>query len=204
MAVAWYRKAADQGNALAQHAMGGFYATGRGVTNDMAAAIQWWQKAAAQNQVEAEAKLGQLFLIPAPPYGTNYLNYAEAVRWLRRAASQDSANAMNDFGVAYEGGLGVPLDCKEAARWYRAAAELGNDQAQANLGQLYFDGRGVPLDMEQAYVWFKLSASQGNPLGTKGLDYFKNPLLLPPKQLGEAEQKVLDFRPQPAKGQPQP
>ena len=202
MAVQWYRKAADQGNALAQYAMGGFYAVGRGVTNDMDEAIQWWLKAAGQDQVDAEAKLGEIYLIPTAPYGTNYLNYAESLKWLNKAAAQGSAGAMNNLGVAYENGFGVKMDFKEAARRYRAAAEQGNDTAQANLGQLYFDGRGVDFDLVQAYKWFKLSAGKGNTLGTVGLANFQSHPLLNPKQQAEAEQMVLDFHPQTANGRP--
>lgn len=197
-AVQWYRKAADQGNVLAQYAMGGFYAAGRGVTNDMDEAVRWWLKAAGQDQVDAEARLGELFLIQTPQYRTNYLNYPEALKWLRKAAAQGSAGAMNNLGVAYENGFGVKMDFKEAARWYRASAEQGNDTAQANLGQLYFDGRGVEFDLVQAYKWFKLSASKGNTLGTAGLANFQTHPLLTPKQLADAEQMVLDFRPQAA------
>jgi len=179
--------------------MGGFYASGRGVTNDMKTAIQWWQKAAAQNQVDAQVALGQLFLIPEAPYGTNFLNYAEALRWLHQAAAQGSAPAMNDLGAAYEAGLGLKFDFKEAARWYRAAAEQGDSLAQANLGHLYFDGRGVPFDLIQAYKWFKLSSNQGNNLGTIGLARFKIQPLLSRREMAEAEQMVLDFHSQPPK-----
>jgi TPR repeat protein len=199
MAVQWYRKAADEGNALAQYAMGKFYAAGRGVTNDMHEAVQWWLKAAGQDQVEAEARLGELYLIPTAQYGTNYLNYAEALKWLHKAAAQGSTGAMNNLGVAYEHGLGLMPDFKEAARWYRAAAELGDDLGQANLGQLYFDGRGVEFDLAQAYKWFKLSAGKGNTLGVAGVANFQTHPLLTPKQQADAEQMVLDFHPQPAK-----
>lgn len=199
-AVAWYRRAADQGNPLAQYALGNFYATGQGVTNDLTQAIHWWQKAADQNQAEAEAALGELYLLPTETHGTNYLNYADAGRWLRRAAAHGSAAAMNNLGVAYETGLGVKVDFKAAANWYRAAAEQGDALAQANMGQLYFDGRGVAFDLVQAYKWFKLSANQGNSLGAVGLNDFMTHPLLVPKQLAEAEQLVLDFQPHPAQG----
>jgi len=202
-AVSWYRKAADQGNALAQYAMGNFYATGRGVTNDMSEAIKWWQKAAAQKQMDAEAALGQLYLLPQARYGTNYLNYAEADRWLRQAAEQRSVRAMDNLGVAFENGFGMERDFKEAAHWYRAAADQGDALAQANLGQLYFDGRGVPFDLVQAYKWFKLSYSQGNSLGTMGFNNFQTHQLLTPKQVADAEQMVLDYHPQPPQTQPE-
>jgi TPR repeat protein len=200
-AVQWYRRAADQGNALAQYAMGSFYLNGRGVTNDAGEAVKWWRKAAAQNQVSAEAALGQLYLIPLAPYGTKYINYEEANRFLHQAVAHGSVVALNNLGVAYENGLGVPRDFAQAAYWYREAAERGDAQGQANLGQLYFDGRGVTNDLVQAYMWFKLSAGQGNNLGTTGLGSFQSRELLTPKQIAEAEQMVLNFRPRQSQNQ---
>ena len=194
-AVTWYRKAADQGYAIAEYAMGNFYATGGGVTKDVAQAIQWWQKAAAQKHTEAAAALGILFLFPSPENGTNYVNTAEGLRWLRRAVDAGSAKAMYYLGQAYASGRGVKLDQTESARWYREAAERGDSFGQASLGQCYLDGRGVPYDPMQAYVWFKLSSKQGNFIGTKGLGNFDETPLLTPKQLGEAEQMVSDFSP---------
>lgn len=198
-AVQWYRKAADQGNPLAQYAMGNFYATGRGVTNDMNQAIQWWEKAAGQDQADAEAALGDLHLITTPERGTNYLNYGEAVRWLRRAAAHGSVAAMDNLGMAYEDGFGVKMDDKEAAKWYQQAADTGNAAAQANLGELYLDGRGVPSDPVQAYKWLKLSAMQNNPLGTHEFSDFQDRQLLKPEQVAKAEQMVQDFQARHAK-----
>jgi uncharacterized protein len=198
----WYQKAADQGNASAQFALGGLYLKGNGVTNDVLKALKLWRKAAGQNLVEAQAALGQFYLMPAQPYGTNYLNYAEALQWLRAAAAAGSAKAMNDLGAAYESGMGLARDNKEAAKWYRLAAEHGEDQAQANLGQLYFDGRGVDLDLVQAYKWFKLSANRANNMGILGYQHFTTANLLSPEQLAEAERMVSDFHPQAAKSQP--
>ena len=102
---------------------------------------------------------------------------------------------MNIRGLAYSCALGVKIDLTESARWYREAAERGNPFGQANLGQCYLDGRGVEFDLVKAYMWFKLSANQGNLLGTRGLEDFNGTRLLTPKQLGEAEQMVWDFRP---------
>ncbi|MGC9944148.1 MAG: SEL1-like repeat protein [Verrucomicrobiota bacterium] len=194
-AISWYRKAANQGNALGEYAMGNFYLKGQGVTNDVDEAIKWWNKAAAQDEPNAQAALGQLYLVPSPTTRTNHINYPEAIRFLHLAVAHNSADAMNNLGVAYENGLGVQRDFGEAARWYRQAAERDNAQAQANLGQLYFDGRGVTNDLVQAYMWFKLSARNGSFLGSQGLGCFQNTTLLTPKQLADAEQMVLDFHP---------
>lgn len=195
MAVSWYQKAADQGDAVAEYAMGNFCASGRGVKKDIDQAIKWWQKAADQNYPDAECALGHVHFVTNVELGTNYLNYPEAIRWLTRAAGHGSTDAMNHLAVAYDFGLGVKLDFKESARWYREAAECGNAQAQAMLGELYIDGRGVEYDPVQAYKWFKLSAMHGNAMGAKNLDDCDQNHLLTPKQLAEAEQLVLGFRP---------
>lgn len=192
-AVMWYRKAAGQGYAVAEFAMGNFYAQGTGVTNDLTQAIQWWKKAAAQNYAGAEAALGELHVFPPNQYGTNCLNYPEGLRWLRRAAAHGSTAAMNNLGLAYETGTGVKTDAHKAARWYREAAERGGDMAQANLGECYLNGYGVPRDPVEAYKWIKLSAMQGCFLGSKDMSIFSD-APLKPKDLAEAEQRVLDFR----------
>jgi TPR repeat protein len=45
-AIAWYRKAIDQGDAFAQDDLGLMYANGRGVAQDDAQALVWFRKAA--------------------------------------------------------------------------------------------------------------------------------------------------------------
>ena len=44
----WYRRAAEQGNALAQNNLGLAYAKGNGVPQDYVLAHMWWNLAAAQ------------------------------------------------------------------------------------------------------------------------------------------------------------
>jgi uncharacterized protein len=45
-AMQWFRKAADQGDALAQNGVGLVYAHGQGVTQSYAEAVRWLQMAA--------------------------------------------------------------------------------------------------------------------------------------------------------------
>jgi TPR repeat protein len=52
-AVAWYRKAAAQGNVNAQYNLGVMYAQGRGVAKDKAQAVDWFRKAADQGDASA-------------------------------------------------------------------------------------------------------------------------------------------------------
>jgi TPR repeat protein len=86
-------------------------------------------------------------------------DYAEAVRWFRRAADQGNVAAQVNLGVSYAKGEGVSKDYAEAAKWYRKAADQGNGVAQSVLGAMYARGQGVTKDYMLAYMWFRLAAS---------------------------------------------
>jgi len=63
-------------------------------------------------------------------------DYAEAVRWYRKAADQGYAIAQYDLGNMYDQGKGVPQNYGEARRWYRKAADQGYTNAQRALSAL--------------------------------------------------------------------
>lgn len=65
-AAVWFRRAADQGHAKAQFALGQAYEEGRGVNRDRETALQWYRRAAEQGLPEAREKLET----PAPPRTT--------------------------------------------------------------------------------------------------------------------------------------
>jgi TPR repeat protein len=89
-------------------------------------------------------------------------DYAEAVKWYRRAAEQGNTDAQMRLGVMYEDGRGgLPQDDAEAAKWYRKAAEQGNVDAQATLGFRYERGQGVSQDYVLADMWLSLAAAKG-------------------------------------------
>ncbi len=88
-------------------------------------------------------------------------DYAEAMRWYRKAAEQGRASAQYNIASLYERGLGVTQDFAEAVGWYRKAAEQGYPSAQNNLGILYDHGRGVTQDFAEAVRWYRSAAEQG-------------------------------------------
>ena len=53
LAVEWYRKAADQGYAPAQHNLGCAYGKGQGVPQNLTEALRWFRKAHAQGLEQA-------------------------------------------------------------------------------------------------------------------------------------------------------
>ena len=59
-ALAWFRKSADQGYALAQVSLGVIYAEGLGVPKDDAQAVAWFRKAADQGVELAKTQLEKI------------------------------------------------------------------------------------------------------------------------------------------------
>ena len=60
-AMHWYRKAAEQGNAIAQFNLGVMYSNGKGVKQDQTEAAKWYRLAAAQGNVSALCNLGVMY-----------------------------------------------------------------------------------------------------------------------------------------------
>ncbi|HXT19997.1 MAG TPA: hypothetical protein VN923_04525 [Thermoanaerobaculia bacterium] len=157
-AIPWYRKAAEQGHANAQHVLGVFYYHGRGVRRDEAEAIKWWRRAAEQGQASA-----QYWLAGEYKYGLGGLpeSPAEAARWYRKSAEQGNAHAQSSLGDLYESGLGVPQSDAEAVAWYRKAADQNEVTAQTALAGMYADGRGVAKDEKEAAHLYLEAADSG-------------------------------------------
>ena len=157
-AVAWYRKAPEQGDMKAQHNLGNMYYYGKGVPQDYAEAVKWYRKSAEQGDSYAQNNLGNMY------YNGEGLqqNYSEAMRWYLKAAAQGEKYAQHILGVMYANAYGVQQDYAEAMKWYRKSAEQGFAPAQSNLGEMYYYGQGVPQDYAEALRWFRRATDQGN------------------------------------------
>ena len=79
-AANWYRKAAQQGNSLAQLAMGDFYKEGHGLSKDIVQAYMWYSLAASQGEKGAAKILEDLQLQMTPTQITEAKRLANAFR----------------------------------------------------------------------------------------------------------------------------
>jgi hypothetical protein len=79
---------------------------------------------------------------------------------------------MNNLGVLYANGEGVPKDVKKAAELYLMAAKKGNWAAQGNIASCYEEGRGVPKDAFQAVVWYNTAVRMHDPFSCYKLGIF--------------------------------
>jgi TPR repeat protein len=151
---------ANEGNAVAQNAIGFLYLNGWGVKQDFKDALQWFHKAAEQEDSRAQFNLGWMYY---QGHGVPQ-DHAETARWYRKSADQGHPQAQTMLAALYAIGDGVPQDYAEAMKWYRRAAEQGNAVAQSSVGFMYVEGQGVPKDYAEAEKWFRQAAAQKLPI----------------------------------------
>ena len=158
-AVAWYRKAADQGFAQAQHSLGVLYEYGNGVPKNPATAVEWYRKAAEQGFAPAQFSLGLCYA-----HGNGVpQDFGQALAWYEKAAQQNDSDALLNLAYLYHNGQGVPKDDARSFDLVRKAAEAGSADAQFNLGMAYFQGdEGLQADNDLARKWLARSAQQGD------------------------------------------
>ena len=145
------RQAANNGDAIAQGALGERYAEGDRAPQDYKQAVYWYTKAANQGVAVAQYYLGVCY---NEGWGVTQ-DYKQAVYWWTKAANQGDAEAQYNLGVCYYKGDGVTKDYKQAVYWYTKAANQGIAEAQYNLGGCYYTGEGVATDCGAARYWFE-------------------------------------------------
>ena len=141
-------KEASQGNSNAQFDIGSMYQNGRGVTPDRTKAIDWYQKAAAQQNDKAISRLKLL--------------QANEERFIKETASASNGNpeSLYKLGNMYTEGVGTNIDLTKAAERYEQSANQGYVKAEYKLGLIYYEGTGVKASKKTAYKWFKKAADK--------------------------------------------
>ncbi len=160
------REAAKAGNPVAQFEVAARLTEGRGVPQNLADAVKWYEQAASNGLAPAQYRVGSLYEKgQGVPRDTKV-----AADWYSRAADAGNAKAMHNLAVLYaEGGVGQP-NYDTAAKWFLKAADLGVRDSQYNLGILYARGLGVPRDLTASYKWFAIAAAAGDSDSAKKRD----------------------------------
>jgi uncharacterized protein len=161
-AIAWYTKAAEQGQAVAQFNLGNFFYQGKwGVTPNFATAFFWYQKSAAQGFVLGEKGLALCY---ANGKGVA-ADQIRATELFQSAANKGDAYSQAEIGLRYDTGSGgLRADRSEAITWYLKAAAQGESFGQMKVGEAYLNGTGLPLDLAQAFDLFQRAAQQDQPM----------------------------------------
>ena len=157
-AMRWYEKAAQQGHAKAQTALGILYfiKSRHSASEELKQGQAWLEKAAAQGDAAAETILGTYEAMIQK-------NFAEGKRHWESAAARGDSDAMQWLALLYLGGDGVPADSATALQWWQKASDAGNAEAAYRLADAYVDGRyGLSKDLQQGFSYMKKAAEGGN------------------------------------------
>jgi TPR repeat protein len=142
---------AKQGNSNAQFDIGSMYKNGRGVSPDRGKAIEWYSKAAAQDNQKAVSRLKLL--------------EANEERFKKELITAANGNMESQYkiGNMYTEGIGTNVDLAKAAENYELSAHQGYAKAEYKLGLIYNEGTGVSPNKKTAYKWFKQAADKNYP-----------------------------------------
>ena len=127
-AVAIWRPLAEKGDADAQFNLGQAYRLGRGVPTNLSAAQTWFERAANQGHLDAQATLGLLLFQSGDQAG--------GLRWLKSAALKGEPRALLVYGTALFNGDGVTQDPVMGYAFVSRAAAQGLAPAKDTLAQM--------------------------------------------------------------------
>ncbi len=128
-----------------------------GVPEDKGNAKALWLDSAEHGYAQAQVEIGRAF---KKGLGEKQ-DYAEAMKWLDKAAKQGNAEAEVMIGLMYLNGEGVRKDEANGLKWLCKSAIQGYGNAQGQLGQMYQYGRwGVKQNYKEAYYWWSLPGAQ--------------------------------------------
>ena len=116
---------AQNGDAIAQFALGNMYFVGKVVPRERDEAKKWLTKAANQNHIDAQFELSKMYL-----YEEDDKN---ALEWTQRAAAQGHPDAQYAMSVVYSGGVVIPQDFVQALMWCILSADQGHKEAAVDL-----------------------------------------------------------------------
>lgn len=175
----WYNDSASKGNVNAQLKLAEMYSKGKGVHQDLSAAIALYRTLADQGNDFAQYQLGAMYLAGK---GVSQ-NIELGLTLLEKSANQGNTEAEFKLGSIYASGFGtesddknlltdtavvyksvregVSQDYKRSVMWYLKAATQGHADAQAALGMMYFAGNGVQPNPLAAHVLLAIATARG-------------------------------------------
>lgn len=181
-ALFWYEKSAALGDPFAGYGAGKMYERGLGVERDIDKARKYFAMSAEKGHTTAALYIDMIEWITP-----NYSNISTAlpnltseqlfklsqnliddqrlqlaVYFTELSARRGDADALNNMGLFYREGRGVPMNNKLAKIYFEEAAELGNKFAFYNLGQMYEYGLGLDKDLRRALNYFVKAREAGH------------------------------------------
>jgi TPR repeat protein len=123
---------------------------------------RWW-KAAAEN----DSALAQYVMCCGLIESDDPDDFAQGVKWLKRAASNRRPHPVAQYDLAYLMELERidPDDPRDRWRLYEAAANVGISEAMLAVGHYLEYGIGIEQDVKAAVDWYRKAAESGHGEG---------------------------------------
>nr|WP_136252747.1 tetratricopeptide repeat protein [Ningiella ruwaisensis] len=117
----------------------------------------------------------------------------QGIFYMREAANQGLAAALEQLGRYHAKGILVQEDKKRAVLYLREASALGNLNAQIQLAELFIDGYGSPYDFEDLYHWLYNAVTSDDSMHQKIAVYMRElEYLMHPRAVRSARRPLLD------------
>jgi TPR repeat protein len=155
--LAKIRTKAEKGDARSQYLLARAYYYGEGIEKDLAKAVSWAEKSAAQNYPDA-ANLISVYYFNSEG---SQKNLEESEKWLKKAVALGSLKAMYNMSLRCHDGTAIAQDDVLANRLARAAAACGYAPAQLLYGRYLAERIGTPQDFAKAKMWIQAAADNG-------------------------------------------
>ena len=173
-----YLKSSELNYSVGQLKTAQCFLSGTGCLQSNVTAIFYLERAALQEEKEAQYLLGNLH---AQGYAQGFAdgdadtNKMErggkiATHWWLKSAINGFANAQYSIGEALLCGFGGLIrNEEESFVWFEKAASQDHADAQNELGTCFYQGRGIEQDFKKAASYYNLASMQGHKKAKKNL-----------------------------------
>jgi hypothetical protein len=155
---AYWKQAAEEGDADGLYYMGVYYGTGDVVSQDYSKSVDYFEQAADKGHLDAIFQLGVYHMFG---FGVKK-DIHKALKLFELAADNNHCEAAAWAGQIYERGeYGVKVNHKKAFNLYMIAAKQDHEEAMWYVIQGYLDGQGTKKDCLQAWDWLQNAVKLG-------------------------------------------
>ncbi|WP_226857487.1 tetratricopeptide repeat protein [Acidithiobacillus concretivorus] len=189
VAVPWTRKAALQGDPLAEFVMGSVYYYGNGVAKNPGKAVYWLQLAVDQGFQKGEGMLKQA----QEKLKATAANSHPSAPASSAATDSAPANPPVPAVTSHANTQTAQTPARKPASTITVAQHIPapkiqplNPSAENQRGYAYYSGQGQPQNYAKAVYWFRKAALQGNASAENNLGVAYNHGQGVPKNLAKA------------------
>ncbi|CAL4066256.1 unnamed protein product, partial [Meganyctiphanes norvegica] len=152
-ALKYFKRAAEQNNAVGQSGLGLMYLHGRGVPQDYKMALKYFTLAAEQGWVDGQLQLGNMYF---SGLGVRR-DYKMAIKYFNLASQSGHILAFYNLAQMQASGTGMVRSCHTSVELFKNVAERGHwGELLMDAHSAYWDGRHT-----QALVTYMMLAELG-------------------------------------------